>query len=300
MNEYDVIVVGAGPAGLTSALYLARANKKVLVLESNTYGGRIINANKIVNYPGMPNTNGVEFATNLYNQVIDFGVEVKFETVVRVDENKMVTTNENTYKAKAVILATGTSNKKLEIENEDKYLGKGLSYCATCDGNFFKNKKVAVVGGGETALEDALYLSNLCEKVYVINKNASFDEDIIIKEELDKNSNVQYVFNSSISKINGDDNISSIDVKNSDGDISNIEVNGLFIAVGQTPNSNIFKNIVDVDEKGFFKKDLSPRTKTKGIYVAGDCVEKELRQLTTAVGDGSLAATLAIKDMKGE
>ena len=291
MNEYDVIVVGAGPAGLTSAIYLARANKKVLVLESKVYGGRIINASKIVNYPGIPITNGVDFANSLYKQVTDFGVEIKFETVVRVDEDKTVTTNENTYKAKAVILATGTSNKKLGIENEDKFLGKGLSYCATCDGNFFKNKTVAVIGGGDTALEDTIYLSNLCSKVY-----------LICKEEIDKEEkdNIEYIFNSSVIKLNGEDRLTSIDIKDNNGTITNILVDGVFVAIGQTPNSEIFRNVVDLDERGYFKKDQAPRTKTKGIYIAGDCVDKELRQLTTAVGDGSLAATLAIKDMKGE
>lgn len=291
MNEYDVIVVGAGPAGLTSALYLRRANKKVLVLESNMYGGRIINASKIVNYPGIPNTTGVDFANSLYNQVKEFGADIKFETVVRVGEDKTVTTNENTYKAKAVILATGTSNKKLGIENEDLFLGKGLSYCATCDGHFFKNKTVAVIGGGDTALEDTLYLSNLCNKVYFISK-----------EEIDKEEkeNIEYIFGSSVIKLNGEDLLTSIDIKDNNGTITNIPVDGLFVAIGQTPNSEIFKNVVDIDEKGYFKKDIAPRTRTKGIYIAGDCVDKELRQLTTAVGDGSLAATLAIKDMKGE
>ena len=291
MNEYDVIVVGAGPAGLTSALYLRRANKKVLVLESKVYGGRIINAHKIVNYPGIPDTNGVEFATNLYNQVKDFGAEIKYETVIRVDEDKTVTTNDNTYKAKAVILATGTSNKKLGIEGEDKFLGKGLSYCATCDGHFFKNKTVAVIGGSTHSLEDALYLSNICQKVYLINKH---------EIEMEENPNIEYIFNSSVVKLNGEELLTSIDIKDNNDKITNILVNGVFVSIGETPNSDIFKNIVDVDEKGYFKKDIAPRTKTKGIYIAGDCVDKELRQLTTAVGDGSLAATLAIKDMKGE
>ena len=293
MNMYDVIVVGAGPAGLTSALYLARANKKVLVLESKIYGGKIINAKKIVNYPGIPNIDGVGFATNLYNQVIDLGVEIKLETVVRVDEDKTVTTNKNEYKAKAVILATGTSNKRLGIENEDKFLGKGLSYCVTCDGNFFKNKIVAVIGDSSNSIEDALYLSNLCEKVYVINSNSSFEETI------DK-TNIEYIYNSKINRINGDDTITSIDIMDNDSKISNILVDGVFVSLGETPNSDIFKNIVDIDEKGFYVNKDFPRTKTKGIYIAGDSVEKELRQLTTAVGDGSIAATLAIKDMKGE
>ena len=161
---YDIIIVGAGPAGLTAALYARRASKSVLVLEAKSYGGQIINAFKVENYPAIASISGVDYATNLYNQVKDLGAEIKFEAVERVTDKKEVITSENTYQAKAVILATGADNRKLMLENESKFVGKGLSYCATCDGNFFKKKTVAVVGGGNTALEDALYLSSRFRK----------------------------------------------------------------------------------------------------------------------------------------
>ena len=171
---YDIIIVGAGTAGLTAALYALRANKKILILEAKSYGGQIINAHKVENYPGIASISGFEFATNLYNQVKNLGAEIKYETVVRVDENRQVTTDKATYEAKAVILATGSENRKLRLENEAAFVGKGVSYCATCDGNFYKHKVVAVVGGGNRALEDAVYLADLASKVYLIHRRAYF------------------------------------------------------------------------------------------------------------------------------
>ena len=164
---YDIIIVGAGPAGLTAALYASRANKKVLVLEAKSYGGQIINAAKIENYPGVDNISGFDYATNLYNQVKKYGVEIKYETVTRVTEDKKVYTDKENYSAKAVIIATGASNRRLNIENEQNFIGKGVSYCATCDGNFYRNKDVAIIGGGQTAIDEAIYLSNIVNKIYL-------------------------------------------------------------------------------------------------------------------------------------
>ena len=195
---YDIIIVGAGPAGLTSALYARRASKKVLVLEAKSYGGQILNANKVENYPGIELIRGVDFAKNLYNQVIKHGAEIKFETVLHVDEDKVVTTNKDKYQAKAIIIATGAQNRKLNIENENEFLGKGISYCATCDGNFYKNKIVMVNGGGNTALEDALYLSEIAKKVYLIHRRDSFRGENAYLEELKKKPNVELILNSKI------------------------------------------------------------------------------------------------------
>ena len=171
---YDCIIIGAGPAGLTSALYLRRANKKVLLLDSKGYGGQIINASKIENYPSIKLISGFEFATNLYNQVIDLGAEAKIETVLKIEDDKTVITNNNKYKTKSIIIANGVQNRKLNLPNENKLLGKGISYCAICDGNFFKNKIVAVNGGGNTAIEDAIYLSSIATKVYLIHRRDEF------------------------------------------------------------------------------------------------------------------------------
>lgn len=295
---FDVIIVGAGPAGLTSAIYLLRANKKVLLLESFSYGGQIINASSVENYPGFESISGFDLATNFYNQVIRLGGIIKYETVVRVNEDKTVVTNENTYSASAVIIATGAKNRKLNIPNEDFFIGKGVSYCATCDGNFFRNRVVAVNGGGNTALEDALYLSDLAKTVYLIHRRNEFRGESKYLDELKKRENVQFVLNSNIVSLNGNDRLESVTVADLSGDNRVIEVNGLFIAIGQEPKNEIFSNVVDL-ENGYIKTIDDVHTKTCGIYVAGDTRTKELRQLTTAVSDGSIAASVAIKEMKG-
>lgn len=294
---YDIIIVGAGPAGLTAAIYASRANKKVIVFEAKTPGGQIANAHIVTNYPGIETISGADFATNLYNQVLKFGVEIKFETVLSIDDDKNVITNNGSYKAKAIILATGVDNRKLKIENEDKLIGKGISYCATCDGNFYKNKVVAVVGGGNTALEDALYLSDLASKVYLIHRRDSFKGDAKTLETIEKKNNIEIIYNSTVSKINGIDKVESITIKNEDKE-EDIVIDGLFIAVGHEPQNIIFKDVVDVDEKGYIVSHNDVYTNKKGIYVAGDARDKILRQLTTAVSDGSLAATVAIREME--
>ena len=295
---YDIIIVGGGPAGLTAALYAARANKKVLVFEAKVPGGQIVNAHMVSNYPGIENISGADFATNLYNQVTKLGVEVKFETVLSINDKKEVTTNNGTYKAKAIILATGAENRKLRIENEEELVGKGVSYCATCDGNFYKGKVVAVVGGGNTALEDALYLSDLAAKVYLIHRRDTFRGEAKLVSELKKKGNVEFVYNSNVIKINGTEKVESIIVKNNVDEEKKINIDGLFIAVGQEPKNIIFKDVVEVDEKGYIVSTDEVHTNKKGIYVAGDAKDKLLKQLTTAVSDGSIAATVAIKEME--
>ncbi len=294
---YDIIIVGAGPAGLTSALYALRANKKVLVLEAKSYGGQILNANKIENYPGIASISGFDFANNLYNQVTKLGGIIKYETVNRVEADKTVITNKDTYQAKAVILATGSENRKLQIENEQKFIGKGISYCATCDGHFYKNKIVAVNGGGNTALEDALYLADIAKKVYLIHRRDEFRAEDAYREELEAKNNVEFILNSTIVSLKGEENLTSIIVNDKDGKEQELVVDGLFIAIGQEPKNEIFKNVVDINEHGYIESDDGVHTKTSGIYVAGDTRIKMLRQLTTAVSDGSIAATMAIKEM---
>ena len=295
---YDIIVVGAGPAGLTAALYAKRGGKEVLVFEAQKYGGQIVTAYNVENYPAIKSISGLEYAKNLYNQVKDLGVEVKFETVTRIDEDKNVTTDKGTYQARAIILAPGADNRKLKLEKEDEYLGKGLSYCATCDGNFFKGKDVAVVGGGNTALADALYLSNIAKKVYIIYRRASFRGENHYVESLKKKKNIEFVFNSSVTKINGKKKVESVDVINNKEEVSTIPVSGLFIAVGQEPKNQIFGNIIELNEFGYILSEDGVHTNVEGIYVAGDARVKELRQLVTATADGAIAATTAMKELK--
>lgn len=298
---YDLIIVGAGPAGLTSALYALRANKKVLVLEAKSYGGQIVNANKIENYPGIESISGFEYANNLYNQVKKLGAIIKFETVIKIDKERKVITNKDTYQAKAIILATGCENRKLKIDNEDKLIGKGISYCATCDGNFYKGKIVAVIGGGNTALEDAIYLSNIASKVYLIHRRSEFRGEEKYLEKLNKKDNVEFILNTNIVKLNGDKKLESIEIKNNNGKIDILVIDGLFIAVGQEPKNEIFADVIKLDEFGYIKSSDGVHTSSDGIYVAGDARVKDLRQLTTAVSDGAIAATIAIKEMlKGE
>lgn len=290
---YDIIIIGAGPAGLTSALYALRANKKVLVLEAKTYGGQIVNASLIENYPGISNISGFDYATNLYNQVVNLNGEVKYETAIKIEKNKVIT-NKGEYDCKAIIIATGSDNRKLNIDREDYFIGKGVSYCATCDGNFYKNKIVAVIGGGNTALEDAIYLSNIASKVYLIHRRESFRGEVKYQEELRNKDNVEYILNSNVVKLNGDDKLESIDLDNGD----NIKVDGIFIAIGQSPKNEIFKDIIDIDNSGYIISNDGVHTSQLGIYVAGDARVKDLRQLTTAVSDGAIAATTAIKEME--
>lgn len=295
---YDIIVIGAGPAGLTAALYALRANKKVLILEARSYGGQIVNAYKIENYPGIPDVSGFDYATTLFNQVKTLGADFKFETALRIEEDKTVVTKSNTYKAKAIILATGSENRKLKLKDEEKFTGRGVSYCATCDGNFYKNKTVAVVGGGNTALEDSVYLSNLVSKLYLIHRHDEFKGEDKYVEELKKKDNVEFVFNSNVVKLNGTDKLASIIVEDNENIQRELEVDGLFIAIGREPKNEIFANIIDLDEYGYIKYTDDVHTNVKGIYVAGDAKVKELRQLTTAVSDGAIAATVAIREME--
>ena len=295
---FDIIIIGAGPAGLTAAIYARRASKKVLVLEANTYGGQILNANDIENYPASAHISGFDFSNRLYNQVIDLKADVKFEKVIDIENSdnlKKVITKNNVYEAKAVIIATGSSVKKLGLENEEKLIGKGISYCATCDGAFFRGKSVAVQGGGNTAIEDALYLSDIAAKVYLIHRRDGFRADESVLNKLKQKSNVDFILNSSVTKLNAKDNLESIEITNQNGEKKILDVSALFIAIGRIPENSNFTKFVDVDDTGYFLVDESCKTKTDGIFVAGDNRKKELRQLVTATSDGAVAAMAAIK-----
>lgn len=294
---YDIIIIGAGPAGLTAALYARRANKKVLVLEGISYGGQIINASLVENYPGVMDISGFDLATNLYNQVVKLGAEIKYERVIEVTKERKVKTTENEYAAKAIIIATGAEKRKLGIKREEELTSKGVSYCATCDGNFYKNKVTAVVGGGNTALEDTIYLSNIAKKVYLIHRRDSFKGENKYLEELNSKDNVEFILNSNIIKLNGKSKLESIEVKDNDDNIKTIDVDGLFIAVGQIPKNEMFDGLLDM-ENGYIVVDDDMHTSVDKIYAIGDTRVKKLRQLTTAVSDGAIAATTAIKEME--
>ena len=300
---FDLIIVGAGTAGLSAAIYGVRAGKSVLVLEGAAYGGQIINTPEIENYPGIKKISGFEFATNLYNQAKELGAEIRFEKVLSVQEkngHKIVVTKDKAYEAKAVILATGAKNRNLGIEKEQELVGKGVSYCATCDGMFYRGKVVAVNGGGNTAVEDATFLSEYVEKVYVIHRRDSFRADKAEVDRLVARKNVELVLNSTIKALESDaSGLTGILVVDKDGKERRIQVDGLFVAIGQAPDNEAFRNEVDLDGKGYISAGEDCSTKTEGIFTAGDCRTKAVRQLATAASDGAVAALAAVNYING-
>ena len=293
---YDMVVIGAGIAGLTAAIYGRRANKKVLVLESRTYGGQIVSTKSIENYPAAMGISGFEFATKIYEQAVSLGAEIKFENVMEVIDGteKQIKTNQNVYLAKTVVIATGSKNRTMGLANEEKLIGKGISYCATCDGAFFKNKIVAVVGGGNTALGDALYLSDLAQKVYMIHRREQFSGEAALVEQIQAKSNVEIIPNAQVVELLGEKQLTGVKISQN-GVEKQLIVDGLFVAVGRVPENEKFANLVELDQHGYIIADESCQTGTAGIFVAGDCRTKTVRQLVTAAGDGAVAATNAIK-----
>ena len=294
---YDIIILGAGVAGLTSAIYALRQGKKVLVLEKNSFGGQIINAQDIENYPGSNHISGYELSLNIYNQAKELGMEYKQEEVLEIDSsNKSIRTNKESYTYKALIIAMGLEKRKLGLENEQDLIGSGVSYCATCDGAFFKHKNVAVVGGGNTALEDALFLSEYVNKVYLIHRRDTFRGDENTLSKIKAKENIELVLNSIPTKLVGKP-LEQIEVEDKNNNKKLLDVNGIFIAVGQKPSTEILRNILKLDEYGYIITDKKNKTSQKYIYAAGDITKKEVRQLTTAVADGTIAAINACRDI---
>ena len=296
---HDIIVIGAGPAGLTAALYALRADKSVLVLEKATFGGQITFSPQIENYPGFASMSGNEFADKLVDQVINQGADIEMETVTEIRDNgdtKTVITEDGEHEAKAVIIATGVKHRQTGLPNENELVGEGISYCAVCDGAFFKGQTVAVLGGGNSALQEAVLLSDGCEKVYVIQNLDYFTGEARLVEKLKEKENVEFIMGTVISSLNGNGSLESLTLrKEADGSESELRVNGLFVAIGLIPNNKIFADIAGLDEWGYIDSDESCLTKTEGVFVAGDCRKKQIRQITTAAADGSVAALAACR-----
>lgn len=297
---FDIVIIGAGTAGLSAAIYASRAGKSALVLEGKAYGGQIINTPDIENYPGIAHISGFDFATGLYDQAKALGAVVKMQQALRItkaDGRFLVETRRETHEAKAVILATGAKNRPLGLEKEEALIGRGISYCATCDGMFYRGKTVAVNGGGNTAVEDAMFLTGYCEKVYLIHRRDAFRADEKEVERLREKENVEFVLDSVVEALEETDGrLSGIRVKNvKSGESSELPVGGLFIAIGQVPDNGAFQDLVDLDEKGYIIAGEDLKTKTEGVFTAGDCRTKEVRQLTTAASDGAVAALAASK-----
>ena len=294
---HDIIIVGAGTAGLSAAIYGLRAGKSVLVLEQASYGGQIINTPEIENYPAIQKISGFEFATNLYNQAKNLGAEFAFEKVEGIEDKgqfKEVKTKDKSYEGKTVILATGAKNRSLGVEKEEELVGKGISYCATCDG-MFCGKVVAVNGGGNTAVEDATFLSDYVQKVYVIHRRDEFRADKAEVDRLVAKPNVELVLNSTVKRLGSDaSGLTGVVVANKDGEERTLKVDGLFVAIGQAPDNQAFSDLVELDGKGYISAGESTLTKTPGIFTAGDCRTKAIRQLATAASDGAVAGLAAV------
>jgi thioredoxin reductase (NADPH) len=286
---YESIIIGGGISGLTAALYLARAGIKTLVLESFVCGGQIINSPNIENYPGIPNISGYDLISNLKKQVSSYSnVDIICEEVKEVTLDKVITSNSE-YSYKTLIVATGLKRKVLGLANEEELIGSGISYCATCDGAFYKNKDVAIVGGGNTALDDAIYLSNIANKVYLIVRKDCFRGDKVLVDKVSNINNIEIKYSSKVTNTYGNP-LNSIEINND----YNINVSGLFIAIGSIPNSKIVSNILDIDSNGYIISE-DTNTKVKNIFVCGDVRTKELRQLITASSDGAIAASNVIQ-----
>lgn len=299
MEKYDVVIIGAGPAGLNAALYSARAGLKTLVLERLFAGGQAATTSEVDNFIGTGKIGGAALCMQMEKQAKSFGAEVKYEDVLSLDTSeKKIVTKKNTYLARAVIIATGASPRKIGIDGEEKFRGRGVSYCATCDGGFFKDKTVCVLGGGDTAAEDALYLSNICKKVYVIHRRDKFRAAAKTVEKLYNNSKIEIVLNTVAEKINGGDFVNSVSVENvASGEKREISTDAVFVAAGNIPSNALFKGMIKTDENGYIIVDKNMRTDKENIYAAGDVCQKPLRQIITACADGAVAASSAAEDI---
>ena len=297
---YDIVIVGAGPAGLTAAIYALREEKKVVILEKETIGGKITSSSKVENYPGFKSISGMDLANNLYEQVIDLGGEINIEEVLSIEngKEKKVITDENTYETKSIIIASGSKYKTLNLDNEEELIGNGISFCTVCDGSFYKNKDVCVVGGANSALNSVLYLSKLCNKVYLVVRGPKLKGDKKVIDNVLSLSNVEVLYNTTVNKyILDNDELVAIEVKSNESK-KRLNVDGVFLAIGQSPEIDYLNNLVKVDENNYIVASENCMTNIDGIFVAGDVRKKEVRQLTTAVSDGTNAAINAINYLK--
>ncbi len=289
----DIAIIGAGPAGLTAAIYGVRAGYKTVVFEKNFSGGQMNFTSEIENFPGFSKISGSDLALKMEDQAKNLGVEFKnleIKSISKENDIFKIETSSESFEAKKVILSLGASAKTLGIESEQRLRGMGVSYCATCDGGFFKNAEVAVVGGGNTAFEDAVYLSRICKKVYIIHRRDSFRADKVLQEEAKEIENIEFVYNSQVDEILGKFEVDGIRVKNTQNDeLKEIPVSGVFVAVGTKPNSELVKDLVETNDYGYIVTDNNMRTSIEGIYAIGDVRNTNLRQIITACADGAIA-----------
>lgn len=299
---YDILIVGGGVAGLTAAIYARRAGRTALVLEAMGLGGQIAASHMVENYPGIASISGSELSDALAGQAKALGAEVKYGQVAGAEKTAggfRLTAGKREYEGRALILCTGAKHRKLGVEREDEYVGRGVSYCATCDGAFFRDKAVAVVGGGDSALQSALFLSQLCSSVTLIHRREEFRAQKAYVDAAQARENIRFLLDAQVVALQGKERLSSVTVRQK-GEQRELVVEGLFVEVGQSPDNAPFASLTELDEAGYFAAGEDCRTKTPGVFVAGDCRAKTLRQLTTAAADGSVAATAACQWLDGQ
>ncbi|MEA2013886.1 MAG: thioredoxin-disulfide reductase [Thermodesulfobacteriota bacterium] len=311
-DTYDIIIIGGGPGGLTAGLYAARANMKVLLLEGNAQASQITMTDMIENYPGISEINGFELNNMFKKQAISFGLEIRPEQVDSINRKRLrdtevweVITGNDTYQTLSVIISTGASWSSLGVPGEQKFMGRGISYCATCDAPFYRGREVVVIGGGDTAIEEALYLTKFASRVTVIHRRDRLRATAILQQRAFANEKITFAWDSIVEEILGDDVVTGVKIKNvkTPDSYKDIPVDGAFIFVGLVPNTAFIKGVVDLDKGGYIITDRDMKTSATGMFACGDCISKSLRQVVTACGDGATAAhsaSLHVDELKGQ
>jgi thioredoxin reductase (NADPH) len=296
---HDIIIIGGGPSGLTAAIYACRAAKRVLIIEKTAFGGQMTYSPKVENYPGLKSASGSEIADMMLEQALALGAEIEVDTVTGITQNpdgtKTVAGESGEYRGRAVIIAAGCRHRRMGVEREEDFIGRGISYCAVCDGAFYAGRQVAAIGGGNSALQTALMLSESCEKVTIVQNLKTLTGEERLAEQVRGKTNVEIMYGYVVDSIIGDETLKGIRLRNEYGGMTDLYVDGVFVSIGLEPENEVFRDVSELDEEGYFDSDESCTTKTPGVFVAGDCRSKKVRQITTAVADGTVAALAACR-----
>ncbi len=296
---HDIVIVGGGPAGLTAAIYARRAAKRVLIIEKAAFGGQMTYSPKVENYPGIKSASGNEIADQMLEQATALGAEIEVDTVTGVDFNpdgtKTVVGESGEYRARAVIIAAGCRHRRMEVDREEDFVGRGISYCAVCDGAFYAGRRVAVIGGGNSALQTALMLSESCERVTVVQKLKTLTGEEKLISQMGDRPNIEIMYGYVVDGIINGDTFEGVVLRDERGGQVELRVDGVFVSIGLVPENEAYKNVAELDEEGYFDSDEGCETKTAGVFVAGDCRKKRVRQITTAIADGTVAALAACR-----
>ncbi len=296
---HDIVIVGGGPAGLTAAIYARRAAKRVLIIEKAAFGGQMTYSPKVENYPGIKSASGNEIADQMLEQATALGVEIEVDTVTGIDLNpdgtKTVVGESGEYRARAVIIAAGCRHRRMEVDREEDFVGRGISYCAVCDGAFYAGRRVAVIGGGNSALQTALMLSESCERVTVVQKLKTLTGEEKLISQMGDRPNIEIMYGYVVDGIINGDTFEGVVLRDERGGQVELRVDGVFVSIGLVPENEAYKNVAELDEEGYFDSDEGCETKTAGVFVAGDCRKKRVRQITTAIADGTVAALAACR-----